>query len=80
MIIVTVELRSAISRSRDKVLGRLTIANDGTGDASRGHYAATLEGRGGRVIGSCVIKDFPRKRLPAATRPSPICGIFWSAA
>ena len=65
MIVVTVELKSAISRTRDRVLGVMTIANDGTGGATIGHYCATLAGVRGRVLDSCVVRGFPRKKLLA---------------
>jgi len=38
MIIVTLQLRSARGRQHDKNLGTVLIANDGTGNAGRGHY------------------------------------------
>lgn len=63
MIVVTVELRSAISHTRNKVLGVLTIANDGTGNDTTGNYRARLTGVRGRSIDTCMIKGFPRKRL-----------------
>ena len=65
MIVITVELKSAISRTRDRVLGVLTIANDGTGGATTGNYRATLAGVRGRVIDTCVVRGFPRKKLLA---------------
>ena len=65
MIVVTVELKSAISHTRDRVLGVLTIANDGTGDARVGHYVAELKDARGRVLDTCRIRAFPRMRLLA---------------
>lgn len=42
MIRITVELLSAVSRERSKVLCVATITNDGTGTASRGNYTVAL--------------------------------------
>jgi hypothetical protein len=58
MIRVTVELVSAVDPKRNRVLGRLEIANDGTGTKDLGSYRGTLHaeytgpgGRAGRVEG-----------------------------
>ena len=64
MIIVTVELHNAITGKR-KVLGTLKIANDATGDARTGHYVGELRGANGRVLETCRVRGFPRKRLLA---------------
>jgi len=41
MIEVRVMLRSAFGSHRDKVLGTMTIANDGSGTHTCGHYNVT---------------------------------------
>jgi hypothetical protein len=61
MIVVTVELKSAISRTRDRTLGQVTIANDGTGTATRGNYLAVATGRGGRTLATARVEGFPRR-------------------
>ena len=61
MIIVTIELHGAVSLTR-KVLGTLKIANDGTGTAATGNYTAELRGANGRVLETCRVRGFPRKR------------------
>jgi len=56
MIRVTVELVPHGVESRKREIGRLEIANDGTGDEETGNYTGTLfaeyspEGRSGRVF------------------------------
>lgn len=57
MIRVTIELLSAVDAQRNRTLGTLEIANDGTGSKELGNYDATLhaeytppEGRKARVI------------------------------
>lgn len=57
MIRVTVELVSAISPDRSRVLGTIEIANDATGSAEVGNYTGTLHaeytgasGRKGRLL------------------------------
>lgn len=55
MIRVTVELISAVDSSRNRILGRMEIANDTTGDAEIGNYEGTLQaeycrGRKGQVL------------------------------
>jgi hypothetical protein len=66
MIKVTIQLDSAIHHSRDRILGILTIANDGTGDAKTGNYTFELskfDGKG--VWKKGTIKGFDRiKRGP----------------
>lgn len=63
MIRVTVELISAVHQSRNRTLGTLEIANDGSGGPKIGNYDATLhaeytppEGR------KCRITAFRRQR------------------
>lgn len=65
MIVVTIELRSAVSRDRDKVLGVVGIANDGTGDADRASYDAVASRgpRGKSYVGR--VEGFPKKSRSA---------------
>lgn len=42
MIRVTIELISAVNPARNRELGRLDIANDGTGNGTIGNYDAIL--------------------------------------
>lgn len=58
MIKVTVELVSAIDSKRNRVLGSMVIANDGTGSNTIGNYEGRLiaeytdaKGRFGKVTG-----------------------------
>jgi hypothetical protein len=68
MIVVSVQLDSAISSSRDKELARVHIANAG-GDAEHGDYVCTsMRGRGKAQLDRltvnrfAVVKNHPRKR------------------
>lgn len=66
MIEVTMELRSAVSSSRDRNLCRLEIANDGTGTATRGNYNVRLYARNnGRLIRTARVESWPRNARPA---------------
>jgi hypothetical protein len=56
MLKITVELVSAVDPVRNRVLGTMTITNDGTGTADVGNYVGTLhaeytgkDGRKGRL-------------------------------
>ena len=56
MIRITVELISAVDSKRNRVLGTMEIANDGTGTVESGNYVGTLhaeytrpDGRKGRL-------------------------------
>ena len=66
MIVVTVELVSAISPDRDKVLGRMCIANDGSiDDPTRGNYDAWVRRKGTTSYRSATrigrVENFPRQ-------------------
>lgn len=65
MIIVKVDLKSAISSSRNKVLGEMIICNDGTGTNARGNYVARFYsgGKMRRLIKEVYIKSHARKQL-----------------
>lgn len=66
MIVVTADLKSAISPSRDENLCRVEIGNDGTGTDSRGNYTVRLYARGnGRLIRTARIENWPRNDRPA---------------
>jgi hypothetical protein len=60
MIVVTVELKSAISSSRDKLLGTLLITNDGTGSETRGNYDVLFRGAKGGSGKSGKVSEYPR--------------------
>lgn len=65
MIRVTVELISAISLDRGRVLGVMHIANDGitsqeTG-GKRGSYNFTIFGKRQQVLRQGRVEDYPRK-------------------
>lgn len=61
MIIVTVELKSAIADSRSKVLGRLIICNDGTAVSNaRGNYTAEFFGSSGGAGKKGRVENYPR--------------------
>ena len=63
MIRVTIELISAVSASKNKTLGILDIANDGTGDQEIGNYVATLHAEYTQPNGrECRILGFLRHR------------------
>lgn len=63
MIVVEVKLVSAIDESRSRTLGKMMIANDGTGSKTKGNYNATVVGpnggygKGGRVL------NYPREAV-----------------
>lgn len=62
MIIVKVELVSAIHSSRSKELGRMIITNDGTGTDKRCSYDVEVMRRGApsRVQRRARVQDYPR--------------------
>lgn len=61
MIEVTIKLVSAVSKSRDRELGRMVICNDGTSQRyDRGDYAVSL-GRRGEPTSQQVLKAPLRK-------------------
>ncbi len=63
MIVVTVELKSAISASRNRMLGQLVISNDGTGGETYGNYDARFTGEAGRAGKRGRVERYPRKAL-----------------
>lgn len=65
MLYARLELWPGGDRSRRKVLGHVTISNDGTsGDPRRGDYAAQVYGDGGRrQLEEAHVFGFPRLRL-----------------
>ncbi|HEV8383016.1 MAG TPA: hypothetical protein VGQ29_15620 [Gemmatimonadales bacterium] len=64
MIVVTLDLRSALSSSRSRRLATITIANDGTGEDGRGNYHVMAQRRGGRARFAGV-RHFPRRSRSA---------------
>lgn len=62
MILVKIELVSAIHPSRSRELGRIKIVNDGSGTSNRGNYIAQLMRRGttDKVLKTTVIQNYPR--------------------
>ena len=66
MIVVEMQLCSAISSSRDRQLCKVKIVNDGTSTkASRGNYDVTLYGCDGRRIRTARVENYPRNAKPA---------------
>lgn len=67
MIVVKMNLVSAISRSRDGTLVTIEIYNDGTGTAARGNYDFTIRGKRGQVLKEGRVENWPRKaKTPCA--------------
>lgn len=65
MIRVTVELLSAISPTRNRVLGVMHIANDGVTSretsGKRGSYDFAIFGKRQQVLRQGRVEDYPRK-------------------
>lgn len=59
MIRVTVDLYSAISRTRSHTLARVTIGNDLTGGPTRGNYV--VRAQTGRRMRTARVVGFPRR-------------------
>lgn len=64
MIVVSVDLKSAIHSSRDRPLGRLDVANVG-GTNTRGDYEVRVYDRAGRFVRKTEIKNWPRLQKSA---------------
>ncbi len=60
MIVVKIELHSAITGQTTE-LGRLHIANDGTGTPERGNYNITKLGKRCRRLSEARVENHPRK-------------------
>ncbi len=62
MIVVKIELHSAITGEVSEI-GRMNIANDGSGDAGRGNYSAALMRRGSpnKVLRHGEVKNHARQ-------------------
>ena len=68
MIVIPIQLKSAISSTRDATLGTLVIVNDGKStDPNRGNYHVQMRSKTGKVIRSADVKDHARKSLPVGT-------------
>lgn len=65
MIVVKVELWPLGSEAKATELGRMYIANDGTGDAERGSYDVAVCRKGYRSVPAPIDK---REGAPRATR------------
>lgn len=67
MIVVSCDLISAVSAERDESLGRVEIANDGTGSVTRASYDVRLYSRGNnsRLIRTARVENYPRQAQPA---------------
>lgn len=63
MIYIRIELWPFGDESKKRLLGEAVIANDATGNASRGNYKAILRNSTKRVFRKGTVEDFPRKRL-----------------
>lgn len=63
MIVVEVKLKSAIHASRDRLLGTLTLCNDGTGSATLGNYDAEFFGGSGGKGKYGRIGRYPRQAV-----------------
>jgi hypothetical protein len=63
MIVVRIELKSAVSAARNRELAAIVIANEGTGDTARGNYTAIATRVGGptRRHYDGRVEGFPRK-------------------
>lgn len=61
MILVKMQLVSAVSRSRDARLVTIEIYNDGTGTKTRGNYEFAIVGKKGRVLKKGRVENWPRK-------------------
>lgn len=63
MIRVTIELISAVDPSKDRVLGRMIIKNDGTGTQEVGNYTAELHAEYTPTLGrSGAVRNFNRRQ------------------
>jgi len=65
MIRVEIKLWPRGDRSKEKTLGAINIANEGTGSPTKGNYKAALFGKGGRRLKVVKVEGFPRRRLLA---------------
>ncbi len=62
MIVVNVDLKSAISSARDRHLATLHICNIG-GTKTRGDYSVQAFGQSGNPGKSGTVKDYPREAV-----------------
>ena len=60
MIVVKVELWPYGYSEYKRELGRMSIANDGTGTRTVGQYDSRLYGNGGRSMGQTRVTSWPR--------------------
>lgn len=64
MINIPIDLWPLGDDMKSRSLGRLTIANDGTGSRERGNYNVTIFGADGRSIRTGKVLDWPRLSRP----------------
>jgi hypothetical protein len=64
MLVIPIELWPFGIEPEKRQLGKLTIANDGTGSSSRGNYDVTVYGAHGRIIRTARVEDWPRQAKP----------------
>lgn len=66
MILIKIELMSAVDEKRNREIGRMVICNDGTGHEMRSDYIVQLMRRGTRdkVLKTAEVKDYPRLSIP----------------
>jgi hypothetical protein len=61
MIVATVELKSAVSKTRDKIQATIEISNV-AGSKTKADYRYRIYGKGGQTLHEGLIRDFPRKQ------------------
>lgn len=64
MLVIPIELWPFGIEPEKRTLGRLEIANDGTGTRTRGSYNVRVYGAHGRVIREARVEDWPRQAKP----------------
>lgn len=65
MIVVELHLKSAVSTTRDRLLGKVLIANDGTGLKNRGYYEVRAFRPTSLRLHKGRVENFPRKSRSA---------------
>lgn len=65
MIVVDIRLKSAVARSRDRLLGKVLIANDGTGLKNRGYYEVRAFRPTSLRLHKGRVENFPRRSRSA---------------
>lgn len=70
MIRCTIELISAVDSSRNRVIGLVEIANDGTGTEAMGNYTVLLKKT--PPFTGALFKNWKRGTLPGETDDAPV--------